>query len=238
VRIRVRSSRGRRIGTGLGAVVVGLLSLPLAAVAASAATTPGMPRAGVVTCIGIAAALVALCGLLGWRHVRPVFLSGSLVIGPDGLRLDHRGLLKQPYELPRAALHTAVLDDGGDRDDEGRPARFRVAQPWSADAGVAGWLWSTGMRGFVPELCAPGDTPNLALVLTERHAAPALRRRTPQGPLKRSGVGGLLLTVDSTPQLRRALADAGFGPRIEHEDAVRLYTAFLGETVRVAAQAK
>jgi hypothetical protein len=240
VRIPVAASRAVRIRAAIAGAAVTVLCVPLAAMSASAAFTPGLPAGAGTFLLALAATLIAVPLALAWLRVRPIVLRGELVIDAGRVRLEHRGLLRAPFEVPRMLLRAAVLDGGGDRDDEGHPARFPVAgYVWEAveseRAGIHGWLWTAGMRGFIPELTVANDAPGLALVFSEPVPGPVPRASTLAGPQRGEAIGGLLLPVEATEALRRALADAGFRPRIEREDALRLYTAFFGEDEDPAA---
>ena len=77
---------------------------------------------------------VVLVGGIGWwarLRLRLAFARGRLVLDATTIRIEHAGLLRRPYELPRSLLRAAVGDPEGGRDPLGRPARFMLTTtPW------------------------------------------------------------------------------------------------------------
>jgi hypothetical protein len=183
-----------------------LLGLP-AGIAMVFAATYATTTAGalVVGAFGITV-LAALCGLVTIR-ARILYSSGTLTVTGDRLRIEHRGLLKTPFELTRANVRAVLVDDSV-------PSATRFAVNASAFSAISvhggtpsgGYLWVRGDSAFVPCLAAPAQDPNVALLLAEPVLAPRVRHVTSTGPMRGEALVGLLLCVADADAARAAFA--------------------------------
>jgi hypothetical protein len=207
-----------------------LLALPVAmASVAAAAGNASITTTGRLVLAGIG---VALAGGIGWwarLRLRLAFARGRLVLDATTMRIEHAGLLRRSYELPRSLLRAAVGDPEGGRDPLGRPARFMLTTtPWD-DPGDDAWLWAAGETPVMPFLGVEIDVPNLVLVFEHPLAGPAARFGAGHAPLPREAIGGLMLAVEAPADLEQSLTALGFGRSLTRADLNVIVAAIEGD---------
>ena len=177
---------------------------------------------------------VALAAGIGWwarLRLRLAFGRGRLVLGATTIRIEHAGLLRRSYELPRSLVRTAVGDPGGGRDPLGRPARFMLTTtPWDGPGGGDdAWLWAAGETPVMPFLGVEIDVPNLVLVFEHPLAGPSARFGAGHAPLPGEAIGGLMFAVEAPADLERSLSALGFGRSLTRADLDVIVAAIDGD---------
>ena len=208
-----------------------LLALPVAmASIAAAVTNPDITPTGRYVLVGMG---VALAGGIGWwarLRLRLAFARGRLVLGATTMRIEHAGLLRRSYELPRSLLRAAVGDPEGGRDPLGRPARFMLTTtPWDGPGSGDDWLWAAGETPVMPFLGVEVDVPNLVLVFEHPLEGPRARFGAGHAPLPDEAIGGLMLAVEAPADLERSLAALGFERSLTRADLNVIVAAIHGD---------
>jgi hypothetical protein len=205
-----------------------LLALPAGiAMIAAAWYATTIAAAIVVGGFGIAV-LAALCVLLVIR-ARILYGSGTLTVTADGLRIEHSGLLKAPFELARGSVRAVFVDDGVPS-----ATRFAVnatafsAATTHASPPTGGYLWVRDQTAVVPCLAAPTQDPNVALLLADPQLAPRVRHVTATGPMRGEALVGLLLCVDDADAARAAFAPWDLTRAAVNADAVHIGRGYYG----------
>lgn len=170
----------------------------------------------------VALPLVGL-GLAWMLHAqRPAQRSAPHVaLGPDGLRITHRGLLRAPLHIPREALRTIAVDTA----NENNGRRFPVydTSDWADPAAPAGqprfWFWADHRAArSTPYYGLHRQTPNMLVLLDIALTGPRVRRQRMHGPLSGETLSALLLKVADPDQTHEAVARLGFSPRLVVND--------------------
>ena len=200
-----------------------LLALPVAMASIAAAVgNPDITPTGRYVLVGIG---VGLAGGIGWwarLRLRLAFKRGRLVLGATTMRIEHAGLLRRSYELPRSLLRAAVGDPEGGRDPLGRPARFMLTTtPWDGPGSGDDWLWAAGETPVMPFLGVEVDVPNLVLVFEHPLEGPTARFGAGHAPLPGEAIGGLMLAVEAPADLEQSLTALGFERSLTRADLRR-----------------
>jgi hypothetical protein len=205
-----------------------LLALP-AGIAMIFAASYATTTAGVIVVGGFGiAVLAALCALLTIR-ARVLYSTGTLTVTADGLRIDHSGLLKAPFELARGNVRAVFVDDG-----VRSATRFALnttafsAASAHGDPPAGGYLWVRDETAVVPCLAAPTQDPNVALLLTEPVLAPRVRHVTSTGPLPGEALVGLLLCAADADAARAAFAPWDLTRAADNADAAHIRRGYFG----------
>jgi hypothetical protein len=201
---------GLRRGTVLLLAVVGPLGLALCSIFVGVALFNPSPPARLVFGVMGVAVTAGFGWWMLWRW-RLAFSRGSLSIGPTGLEVADRGLLREPMRIPRELVR-AVADDHGEAISQaGNPLRFPYGEsPWlhpsGRDLSAQGWLWQGARDPSVPLLGAGDEIPNLLIVFAEPVPAPRLRLRWRREGLPRRGraLRALALRVDDAHRAEAA----------------------------------
>jgi hypothetical protein len=208
-----------------------VLALPVAMASIAAAVSNGdITPTGRYVLAGIG---VALAGGIGWwarLRLRLAFARGRLVLGATTMRIEHAGLLRRSYELPRSLLRAAVGDPEGGRDPLGRPARFMLTTtPWDGPGSGDDWLWAAGETPVMPFLGVEVDVPNLVLVFEHPLEGPTARFGAGHAPLPGEAIGGLMLAVEAPADLEQSLTALGFERSLTRADLNVIVAAIHGD---------
>jgi hypothetical protein len=196
-----------------------------------ALTYPGISPGGRLALAGFGLALSAGLCWWAWMRWRLAFRRGRLLIDADRLRLEHPGLLRHPYEIPRSLVRAAVGDARGGRNRVGRHTRFGLAMtPWETPDPDA-WLWVAGEYPAVPFLGVEIDVPNVVLVFERPIAGPVARSGAGHAPLPHEALGGLMLAVEEPADLEAAFTALGFAPSLTPADLAVVVAAHEGDFV-------
>lgn len=175
--------------------------------------------------IGVVGGLIALRLLAGTvQGFRAAFGDTPyLELHPElGVRLHDKILMREPIEIPRAALRAGAV--------EGPPRRRRTlgsALTRFPVEGTGAWCWGAWEGSRLPKLGHARDIPNFVLVLREPIPAPRVRHgnRTwmlghpPHGRVRRGEpLGGLLFTVRDPELAQRALDTWGLAEPLRPAD--------------------
>lgn len=208
-RLALAPAPGRR--RGLAIVAFGAL-LGLPTVVSLFVAVGHVPNPGgrvFMLCLGLA----AFAGLARWMvsRLRILLSSGALVVTSDAVTIDHPGLLKEPFEIPRRAVRAVVIDDGAWSDQRRFPVpggEFDVPGEREASDEVV-WLWTKDELGLVPLLGVGTEQPNVALLVRDPELEPRVRRVVLTGPIPGEALTGLMLSVADPVAARTALAPWG-----------------------------
>lgn len=229
VRLTLEAAPGRARGTTFVAlgVVLGLPSGLLLLFAASAAAT--LVAQLVVAALGA----VVLAALAAWATIRlrVLYGTGTLIVTSEGVRIEHPGLLKEPFEIARSDVRGVFVD-------ERLPshARFPVSlTPYPVAGDPDAYLWVRGAEAVVPCLGAPSQDPNLLVLLEDPVLAPRVRVATPTSPLRGEALVGLMLCVGDAAAARAAFEPWGLTRVASYEDAGHVVRGFSEGATRSAA---
>lgn len=216
---RVRSTIYLAIVTVLG-LPAGIAMIIVASYAPTAAGT----IVGGVLGVGTLAALGAVLKV----GVPVVHARGTLTISADRIRIEHAGLLKEPFELGHGSIRAVLIDD-----TVPGTARFAVTASAFPVVGAesATFLWIRDEEeAVVPCLAAPSQDPNLALLLEQPVLGPRVRRATLTGPLPGEALTGLLLCVADADAARAAFRPWDLMRPALLTDVAHLYHGFTGRS--------
>jgi hypothetical protein len=215
----LRRRRAAAAGLALGGML-GLAGVAMT-VAAAVAVDTLLARA-----VFLAAAVALFAGIAVWigRRLPEVRESGTISVGGEALRIDHPGVLKRPFVIPRAAVRLVVIDAGEWFPDR----RLPVAGTELATAGDAArdetlWLWEAEGPMLVPTLGPGSLIPNLAILVDDPQLAPQMRRVTLEGPMPGEAARGYLLEVAEVDAARAALAPWAVIRPGRTDDVIRLF---------------
>lgn len=208
-RLALAPAPGRR--GGLAIVAFGaLLGLPtVLSLFVAVAHVPTPAGRVFMVCLGLA----TFAGLALWMvsRLRILLTKGELVVTSAGLTIDHAGLLKEPFEIPRSAVRAVVIDDGAWSDHRRFPVargEFHVPGEREASDEVV-WLWAKDELGLVPLLGIGNELPNVALLVRDPTLEPRVRRVVLTGPIPGEALTGMMLAVADPVAARTALAPWG-----------------------------
>lgn len=193
------------------------ISTALVAILAATAVTHASPVKTAIVA-GLTAAGVAWA-IHAWRHghrSRP-----RLAVAPDGLTIDHRGLLRAPLHVPRDALRTITVDPTTRND--GRRFPVYDTSEWADPNLPAGeprfWFWNAHRPAWpTPYFGLHRQTPNMLVVLDTALPGPRVRRQRLHGPLNGEILSRLSLTIADVAKARDAVAELGFDSRLVVDD--------------------
>jgi Zn-dependent protease with chaperone function len=167
----------------------------------------------------VAVALLIGLGLAWMLYAqRPTQRSTPRVaLGPDGVTITHRGLLRAPLHIPRDALRTIAVDTT--TENNGRRFPVYDTSEWTDPAAPAGqpcfWFWADNRAArSTPYYGLHRQTPNVLVLLDVALTGPRVRRQRIHGPLNGETLSALLLKVADPEQTHEALARLGFSPRL------------------------
>jgi hypothetical protein len=212
-----------------------LLGLPTGILLIAAALyTPTMAAGVVVAALGVGelAALVALVRI----RARAMYGTGTLTVTTDGVRVEHRGILKAPFQLAWADIRAVHVDDTAPS-----TTRFPVntsAFPPAIHAGAnptGGFLWVKDQTAPVPYLASSGHDPNVALLVEAPVLAPRVRHATATGPLPGEALVGLLLCVTDAGAARAAFEPWKVMRPADYADAAHINRGYVGDNAHTPA---
>jgi hypothetical protein len=207
-----------------------VLGLP-SGVALMLAATKAPAMAGRVTLVAFGLVVLASLAVVVLSRLRVLRATGTLTVTGQGVRIDHPGLLKQPFEIPREAVRAIVFDEGDWSDSRRFPvgATEHVIPAGFEAGGGVGWLWSADNGLLVPMLGHRGAIPNVALLIDDPTLSPEVRHVTLTGPLPGEALAGLLLAVEDVQATRTAFAPWGRTRIGRGADARHVRDLFLGD---------
>ncbi len=185
------------------ACAAALLLVPLASTTATGAQVAVRSIGVVIGCLPI---------WLTWRRHRQRAHPPTLTIDADTVTLAHRGLLRAPLQIPRAAVRVIAVDDGEVGRDPTR--RFPVYADAAFDRHDArgaiprGWVWPIARKQW-PRYSLERETPNTLILLNRQLPGPPVRREKLHGPLNGETISGLFACVADCQSAARALRAAG-----------------------------
>lgn len=164
---------------------------------------------------------VGMLGLaLGWLMMRTaVVRRPRLTIGHEGVRIEHKGMLRLPLSVEKETIRIAAVERDTPRRRFRRAdsRRFKLSHAPEGDPRRPEWLYSRAGGSPFPLLNHVSDPPNVALVFTEPLSPYQARRTTKLFPVKgpvhvlrpRQQTQGLLLRVPDPEVARRAFEHYG-----------------------------
>ncbi|MDX6677626.1 MAG: hypothetical protein QOE31_1678 [Solirubrobacteraceae bacterium] len=210
------------------AVLLGLATGIAFILVAAAAPTP----AGAIGSGAFGTVVLVVLGALLKLSLPTVYATGTLTISADRIRIEHPGLLKEPYELAHGNLRAVLVDDALPSG-----ARFAVNASAFPAHGAAPhiFVWVRDQEAVVPCLAGRAQDPNIALLLEQPVRGPRPRRVTSTGPMPGEALTGLLLCVADADAARAAFKPWDLMRPALYDDAAHLGRGFVGSSHDAAA---
>lgn len=228
-RVELQRSPERRLRLAAVLLITALaapIGIALLWVGVTGSVSPGGRIAAVLSGL----AFLAANALLAWMVVPPLLLSGVLIVGADSMRIEHRGLLKEPFTIPRSAVRTVIIDAGARAVRHRLPVGHTEAS-LALDPAADGllYLWSRDLGAALVPLIGTGlEVPNLAVLVNDPTLAPRMRRVRMTGPIPGEALTGILLATTDPSHARRALTDWTVTRHGRPADADHVVSGFLG----------
>jgi hypothetical protein len=216
----------RRVRHSIYLAMAVLLGLP-AGIAMIVAAAFAPTAAGAVLAAAFGVAMLVALGILVKVGLPAILATGTVTISADGIRIEHSGLLKEPFELAHDSVRAVVVDDGLPSTE-----RFAVnATPFPVPGAASdSFLWVRDQEVVVPCLAAPSQDPNVALLLEQPVLGPRVRRATSMGPRPGEALAGLLLCVADADAARAAFRPWDVMRPALFSDAAHVYRGFPGRS--------
>ncbi len=158
--------------------------------------------------------------VLGWLMMRTaVVRRAQLVIGDEGVRLEHKGMLRLPLVIGKPTIKLAAVETETPRRRFGfrDTKRFNLHATSEDSHRLPEWLYSRTSGSPFPLLSHVTDPPNVALLFNDPISTYQARRTTKVFPVKgpvhvvrpRQETRGLLLRVRDSEKAKRAFEEHG-----------------------------
>lgn len=221
----LQRTRGLRRATVIAIAIGGTLGIALCAVMVALAFAAPTRGAQLFFAGTAPAASLALAWWLRSR-TRIAFSRGAVSLTSGELRIDDRGLLREPMVIDRSHVEVVAIDGGATRSVGGHPLRFPFGpSPWlhpsDPELAATGWLWSGHHPVSVPMIGAGDEVPNVLLLFTEPLPGPRMRRHGEGMPQQGEALTALALCVDDTDGAHDALAGWGVVRQLREYDVRR-----------------
>lgn len=218
----LQRTRALRRATVIAIALGGTVGIALCAVMIALAFAAPTGGAQLFFAVTAPAASLALAWWVRSR-TRIAFSRGAVLLTCGELRIDDRGLLREPMVIDRSHVEVVAIDGGTTRSVGGHPLRFPFGpslwlHPSDPELAATGWLWSGHHPVSVPMIGAGDEVPNVLLLFTEPLPGPRMRRYGEGLPQQGEALTALALCVDDTDGAHHALAGWGVvRPLREHD---------------------